>query len=125
MSLPHIANHFRDRKVGPWRYAHHDEVFQALFDEQAREKLLTEGLTVKGPRYWRITLPSDRPAGTPDGQVSNTWEVCLKHGIAAIDFGTEADHPQVEKFATIQPGDHVVAFLRNKRIGGIGTVTSP
>lgn len=68
--------------------------------------------------YWRITLPAqgDRPV----------WQTCLEKGLAVIGFRHEDDtDPQIKMFASIKPGDWVVAFLREKRIGGIGRVVAP
>jgi MoxR-like ATPase len=76
-------------------------------------------------RYWRITLPDQTEATLPNGEkiVLDIWKPCRDHGIAAIGFGDNREHPQVKKFMSILPGDCIVAFLRNKTIGGIGTVT--
>ena len=76
-------------------------------------------------RYWRITLPDQTQASLPNGEkiILDIWKPCRDHGIAAIGFGGNREHPQVKKFMSIRPGDRVVAFLRNKAIGGIGTVT--
>ena len=125
-SMDGLAIRFTGWSRSNLRPFHNDEVFQAVFDTEKRVKLLTEGLTQPplDPRFWRITLPDDLPVTTLDGAVSTVWQVCLAHGIAAINFSTESDRLQVEKFSTIQPGDQVVAFLRNKKIGGVGQVTS-
>lgn len=75
--------------------------------------------------YWRITLPDDWIIDKKDGGKArvNIWQPCLEHGIAAIGFDDDHENFQVKKFKSIQPGDKVVAFLLNKQIGGIGTVT--
>jgi 5-methylcytosine-specific restriction enzyme B len=77
-------------------------------------------------RYWRITLPDQTEASLPTGEkvVLDVWKSCRDHGIAAIGFAGNEEHPQVKKFMSIRPGDLVVAFLRHKTIGGIGVVTS-
>jgi MoxR-like ATPase len=68
--------------------------------------------------YWRVTLPAQ-------GKDATVWPVCRDKGIAAIGFRDRGDNWQVRKFAEIKPGDWVVAFLREKRIGAIGRVSEP
>ena len=91
---------------------------------------LKEGTTLstdtRHPQYWRITLPEIWQITLDSGEKTtiNIWQSCLEHGIAAIDFDGNKDDYQVQKFMNeIQVGDKVVAFLLNKTIGGIGTVT--
>lgn len=76
-------------------------------------------------RYWRITLPDHMVETLPGGvkKTFNLWDLCLEHGLAAIGFDSDADNFQVKKFASIQPGDRIAAFLKHKTIGGIGEVT--
>lgn len=82
-------------------------------------------LQAHNTRYWRITLPDAWHITLDNGEKVevNVWQLCLKHGIAAIDFDSNQEDFQVQKFMSIQVGDKIVAFLRNRRIGGIGTVT--
>lgn len=88
----------------------------ALWDVMSNEDHETE--------YWRITLPDDRYVKQSEtGEAVDVWSICLENGIAAIDYDNNRDHGQVQQFAKIRPGDKVVAFLLNKQIGGIGTVT--
>ena len=95
-------------------------------DLKADDKIGSTDEASSARRYWRITLPTDWKATLPDGtkQTHNLWEPCLKHNIAAIGFNDTKDDFQVKKFMEIRPGDGIVAFLREKVIGGIGSATS-
>ncbi len=67
-------------------------------------------------RFWRITLPDQ-------GEYASVWANSLEHAIAAVSFSdADPDDPQLRQLQRIRPGDWVVAFLRQKRIGGIGKV---
>ena len=82
--------------------------------------------TLAAPRYFRITLPADLRDDLGDGRGGyNFWADCLRHGLAAVNFDDNPQDPQVAKFTGLRPGDRLVAFLRNKTIGGLGTVTTP
>jgi 5-methylcytosine-specific restriction protein B len=90
--------------------------------------LLTQGLKEKTfeQRYYRITLPADLRDDGGDGRGGyNFWADCLRQGVAAVNFDDNPQDPQVAKFTGLRPGDRLVAFLRNKTIGGLGTVTTP
>ena len=127
-SMEQAAEHFKSWKRSPYRNYHRDDVYQALFDEELRENVLSKGLTLPAQeqRFWRITLPTDIALETENGRRAyDLWQDCLRYQVAAIDFDDDPQSPQVARFTEIRPGDKVVAFLRNKRIGGIGEVTSP
>lgn len=128
-SMQYIAEHFKGWKRSPFRRAHRDVIFKAFFDLDQRTELLTSGMvnsTSEDPRYWRITLPTDLRYTLDDGSsvAVNLWEVCRQHGIAVVDFDGDERNSQAQKFMEIKPDDHIVAFLRNKTIGGLGHVTS-
>lgn len=62
------------------------------------------------------------------------WQNCRKNGLAAIGWRrwTEDEIENLSSyqkaigyFRRIQPGDVVVAFLKDRRLGGWGTVTKP
>ncbi len=82
---------------------------------------------IRNHRYWRITLPDDLTIDAHEGSKVplNLWQLCLDHEFATVDFDGNVENAQVKKFMSIAPGDGIVAFLRQKTIGGIGTVTSP
>lgn len=127
-SMEQAAENFKNWKRSPYRNYHRDEVYQALFDEELRENLLSKGIALPSPeqRYWRITLPTDIDLEEGNGRGDyDFWQDCLHYQVAAIDFDDDLQSPQVARFAEIRTGDKVVAFLRNKTIGGIGEVNSP
>ena len=81
---------------------------------------------VATPRYYRITLPADLGDDGSDGRGGyNFWADCLRHGVAAVSFDDNPQDPQAARLTGLRPGDRLVAFLRNKTIGGLGTVTTP
>lgn len=122
-SMPEFGREFANWEKSNLRWAHNNEAFEALFNEEVRNRILVNGLGKN--RYWRITMPSDMRSDMDDGRGDyNFWADCLRHGLAAIGFDNQPNDPQIAKFASIQPGDRVVAFLRNKQIGGAGIVTS-
>ena len=137
-TMPLVGERFKNWRGTPFRYAHIQEIFAAIFDVAKREKILLEGLgSLKEaqtslpdenveftPRYWRITLPEALAVEQGNGNQNklDIWGPCLKYSLAAIDF--DDNDPQLEHFREIQPGDWIVAFLRDKRIGGIGEVTA-
>ena len=136
-SCEQIKKRFQHWQGTPYRKSHIQEIFAAIYDDSLRDKLLTKGLTITPsvadedeqialPRYWRITLPDEMQLELENGQneVVNLWGPCLANSIAAIGSHNDRNHQQVKRFAEIQPGDQVVAFLRNKRIRGIGEVTA-
>src|SRR5690606_31538119 len=84
-SLDGIGHIFAGWTRSNIRPSHSQEVFEALFNEETRDRILTHGLT-STPRYWRITLPSDMPEDmSGDGKGSyNFWAENLRHGVAAI-----------------------------------------
>ena len=103
-------------------------LWEALFEVDKRTGLLTQGLKEKTfeQRYYRITLPADLRDDGGDGRGGyNFWADCLRQGVAAVNFDDNPQDPQVAKFTGLRPGDRLVAFLRNKTIGGLGTVTTP
>lgn len=58
------------------------------------------------------------------------WMNCRKNGRAAIGWGDphdEVEHPAGRRaegyLRQVAPGDRIVAFLKNRRLGGWGTVT--
>ena len=127
-SMDRIADRFRRWKGTPYIHAHREELFQALFDEEKRDVLLSKGLKAAAQtrRYWRITLPDDLRQNTAEGsRTYSLWQNCLHHALAAIAFDDSPENPQIARFAEIEPGNKIVAFLRNKTIGGIGEVTWP
>lgn len=131
------GSRFKKWKATSYRKAHQQELINAVFDPLFRETLLLEGVAVnpdddstdekpiETTRYWRITLPADLEVEGENGSKTyiDLWQPCLENNIAAIQF--DDNNPQVARFREIQPGDQVVAFLRKKRIGGVGEVTSP
>jgi MoxR-like ATPase len=132
-SCEFMRQHFRNWKGTPYRGAHRPELFEALFDEAQRDELLSKGWplsdsapTTKITRYWRITLPEEMVFDAEDEEPlkQSIWQPCLANGLAAIGFNNDSGNPQVQLFSEIRPGDQVLAYLRNKRIGGIGTVVS-
>ncbi len=125
-SMDHIAKRFRKWKGTPFIHSHRPEIFQALFDEEKRDDLLRKGLKsgAREKRYWRITLPDNlRKEAAEENRIYDLWSDCLRHGMAAISFDDNPEDPQIARFSEIQPGDKVVAFLRQKTIGGTGIVT--
>ena len=126
-SMETFGKEFETWERSNLRRAHSPEIFESLFDMEKREYLFANGLqSGREIKYWRITMPSDLSDDlSNDRGPYNLWAECLRRGVAAIDFDNDFQHPQVKKFAQIAPGDRVVAFLRNRTIGGIGVVTSP
>lgn len=130
-SCHYMRERFKGWRGTPFRRAHLPNVFAALFDSDKREILLTDGMqeqftpVERETHYWRITLPQNLELeGESGAERTSIWEMCLKHNIAAIDFDEDLSNPQVKDFASIEPGDRLVAFLREKEIGGIGEVTA-
>lgn len=124
-SMARVGERFHSWKGTPFKHSHLPTIFAALFDEKQRDELFDKGLKPPARRYWRITMPADMSEDMGDGRGSyNFWADCLERGLAAIGFDNDLQNTQVEKFASIRVGDGVVAFLRNKSIGGIGVVTS-
>lgn len=67
---------------------------------------------------WKIVLPSNFNG-------IHVWDICWLHGIAATNWSKEEKYLyQIRLFETIDVGDWIVAYLRNKDIGGVGKVTS-
>ncbi|MFI0609494.1 MAG: McrB family protein [Anaerolineae bacterium] len=92
-----------------------DQLFNQIHKVDLKAKD-DDGGDESAERYWRITLPAQ-------GEWPDVWEKCVKHGFAAIGFTSEEADRQVRLFAGIKEGDWVAAFLRDRRIGGIGKVT--
>ena len=76
-------------------------------------------------RFWIFAIPHD---------VEGLWELCRSRGILAMHF-TRGDNSwsnnppmaakQINLIREIETGDRVIAWLRQNRVCGIGTVTSP
>ncbi len=91
-----------------------DQLFNQVHKGDLRQN--DEEPAGRAARAWRITLPDQKEYGT-------VWPTCLEQGIAAVGLAeVDPDNWQLREFSSIRPGDWVVAFLRQKRIGGIGRV---
>jgi uncharacterized protein (DUF2461 family)/MoxR-like ATPase len=103
-----------------------DKLFNVIDKADLKEGSPAVVSTTNETKYWRITLPDDWTIELDNGEKIkvNIWEACLEHGVAAIDFDDNVEDSQVKKFMSIQTGDKIVAFLRNRTIGAIGTATS-
>lgn len=68
---------------------------------------------MSSPRYWRLILEPE----------TGVWEICRDKEIIAIGYPDYPDDSNVLKFKNeMKTGDKVVAYLKNWRIGAIGTV---
>jgi hypothetical protein len=69
-------------------------------------------------KYWRVVEPL---AEKIVGRV--LWPTCKEKGIIAIGFKDQPDAPDLKNMRDkMKIGDKVVAYLLDKRVGGIGTV---
>lgn len=83
----------------------------------ARDRKITSSTTTRGKAYWRIVLPLDT-------HEYSIWPQCKEKGLIAIGYTGNREVPYVNYMQyRMQIGDQVVAYLGNKRIGGIGTLT--
>jgi 5-methylcytosine-specific restriction protein B len=66
--------------------------------------------------YWRVILPYD----TEDVVI---WPTCKNKGLIAIGYPTEPDAAVVKYMRNkMKRGDKIIAYLKNGRIGGVGTI---
>src|SRR5690606_2028699 len=58
-SMVYIGDYFRHWGASRWRTAHRQEIFEALFDREKREALLTGGIPVDGGDTPESPAPSE------------------------------------------------------------------
>jgi 5-methylcytosine-specific restriction endonuclease McrBC GTP-binding regulatory subunit McrB len=72
-------------------------------------------------KYWLWIIPIDyEPA-------RDLWDFCLREGVAAMQYEIGQKNAELNRDLArqIAAGDKVVAYLNQRRVGGVGTVTKP
>lgn len=141
-TLDYIRKRFTDQQASPYHKYTDRLVAEAVFNVEARVRLLSRGMNAPSQRFWKIA----------PGDSAWQWDDCRSGGFIAIGWDELGDlrgldhagfeerraevldkHPDwtaeaVEpawKFAQIQPDDRVVANRGISQVLGIGTVTGP
>ena len=72
-------------------------------------------------KYWLWIIPIDyEPA-------QDLWDFCLREDVAAMQYEIGQKNAEINRDLArqIAVGDKVIAYLNQRRVGGVGTVTKP
>ncbi len=141
-TLDYIKQLFAGWQASPYHKYTDAPLALAVFDTNARRRLLGNGMEAPTQRFWKIAPGDD----------AWQWNECRDDGFIAIGWdelgdlsnldrasfearraGIQQKHPdwtneameQAWKFAQIQEGDQIVANRGTTKVLGIGTVTGP
>lgn len=141
-TLDYIRQHFAGWQASPYHKYTDASLALAVFDANARHRLLGIGMKTPAPRFWKIAPGDD----------AWQWSECRDNGFIAIGWdelgelssldraGFEARRAEIQqvysdwtnealeqawKFAQIQEGDQIVANRGTTEVLATGTVTGP